>query len=110
MHYCLDGGVHCTHQSSGDVVNPRQMRDFARATGTLAKTDRIDARVIAQFGMGALAAKRFNLVIKAFYERLIKAGKPPKVALLFASALALHRVVNRLYAQAADHPQCDDQT
>ena len=26
------------------------MRDFARATGTLAKTDRIDARVIAQFG------------------------------------------------------------
>jgi transposase len=25
------------------VVNPRQVRDFARATGTLAKTDRIDA-------------------------------------------------------------------
>lgn len=32
------------------VVNPRQVRDFARATGKLAKTDRIDARVIAQFG------------------------------------------------------------
>jgi transposase len=31
------------------VVNPRQVRDFARATGTLAKTDRIDARVLAQF-------------------------------------------------------------
>ena len=31
--------------------------------------------------MGALAAKRFNLVIKEFYERLIKAGKLPKVAL-----------------------------
>ena len=26
------------------VVNARQVRDFARATGTLAKTDRIDAR------------------------------------------------------------------
>ena len=32
------------------VVNPRQMRDFAKATGKLAKTDRMDARVIAQFG------------------------------------------------------------
>ena len=32
------------------VANPRQVRDFARATGQLAKTDRIDARVIAQFG------------------------------------------------------------
>jgi transposase len=32
------------------VVNPRQVRDFARATGQLAKTDRIDAAVIAHFG------------------------------------------------------------
>jgi transposase len=32
------------------VVNPRQVRDFAKSTGTLAKTDRIDARVLAHFG------------------------------------------------------------
>lgn len=32
------------------VVNPRQVRDFARATGRLAKTDRIDAEVLACFG------------------------------------------------------------
>jgi transposase len=32
------------------VVNPRQVRDFARATGRLAKTDRIDAGVLAAFG------------------------------------------------------------
>lgn len=31
------------------VVNPRQIRDFARATGQLAKTDALDARVIARF-------------------------------------------------------------
>jgi hypothetical protein len=31
------------------VVNPRQARDFAKATGTLAKTDRIDAYVLARF-------------------------------------------------------------
>lgn len=32
------------------VVNPRQVRDFAKAIGLLAKTDRIDAGVIARFG------------------------------------------------------------
>lgn len=32
------------------VVNPRQVRDFARATGRLAKTDKIDALVLAKFG------------------------------------------------------------
>jgi transposase len=32
------------------VVNPRQVRDFARATGRLAKTDAIDAQVLAEFG------------------------------------------------------------
>ena len=31
------------------VVNPRQVRDFARATGALAKTDRLDADVLALF-------------------------------------------------------------
>jgi len=32
------------------VVNPRQPRDFAKASGQLAKTDAIDARILAQFG------------------------------------------------------------
>jgi transposase len=32
------------------VVNPRQARDFAKAAGRLAKTDRIDAAMLARFG------------------------------------------------------------
>jgi transposase len=32
------------------IVNPRQPRDFAKASGQLAKTDAIDARILAQFG------------------------------------------------------------
>ena len=61
------------------VVNPRQIRDFARATGQLAKTDALDARVIAFFAeavrpiarsmpdeharaLGALVARRRQLV------------------------------------------------
>jgi transposase len=32
------------------VINPRQVRDFARATGQLAKTDRLDALLLARYG------------------------------------------------------------
>ena len=32
------------------VVNPRQVRDFAKAKGKLAKTDSIDARILVEFG------------------------------------------------------------
>ena len=32
------------------IVNPRQVRDFARGRGQRAKTDRIDARMLAAFG------------------------------------------------------------
>ena len=38
------------------VINPRQVRDFAKATGKLAKTDRIDAQGLAEFA--ALLAQR----------------------------------------------------
>jgi transposase len=31
------------------VINPRQVRDFAKATGRLAKTDRLDSQVLAHF-------------------------------------------------------------
>jgi len=40
------------------VVNPRQVRDFAKATGKLAKTDAIDARVLAHFGEAVHPAPR----------------------------------------------------
>lgn len=42
----------CALQAAGfavAVVNPRQARDFAKAMGLLAKTDRVDARMLAQF-------------------------------------------------------------
>src|SRR5262249_1562756 len=40
------------------VVNPRQIRDSARATGLLAKTDTLDARVIAHFAEAVRPAVR----------------------------------------------------
>jgi transposase len=40
------------------VVNPRQVRAFARALGWLAKTDRLDARAIARFAEAVRPAVR----------------------------------------------------
>lgn len=44
--------VHALHTAKLPVVviNPRQVRAFAKATGQLAKTDRLDAGVLAHFG------------------------------------------------------------
>lgn len=49
----LESGVVARVQAAGRpvaVVNPRQVRDFARCLGRLAKTDRIDAQVLARYG------------------------------------------------------------
>jgi transposase len=43
-HFLISKGISVT------VANPRQVRDFAKATGKLAKTDRIDAITLALFG------------------------------------------------------------
>jgi transposase len=39
----------CTQGFAVSVVNPRRIRDFAKACGQLAKTDKIDARIIARY-------------------------------------------------------------
>ena len=47
----FEAALACALQSMGyavAVINPRQARDFARAMGQLAKTDSIDARILAQ--------------------------------------------------------------
>jgi len=76
-------------------VNPRQAREFARATGQLAKTDKVDARVLAEMGkalglkpstpadparrrLADLVARRTDLVgmITAETNRLAQAAEP----------------------------------
>ena len=49
------------------VVNPRQVRDFARSTGQLAKTDRLDA------GMLALFAERVQPAVRALPDPATRA-------------------------------------
>jgi len=77
------------------VVNPRQVRDFAKASGRLAKTDALDAQVRAQFAevmrpqprplpdaetraLAALLTRRRQLVemLTAEKNRLLSASSP----------------------------------
>ena len=68
------------------VVNPRQVRDFARAIGTLAKTDALDAAVLAHFAeavqppvrplqdaetqdLNSLVARRYQVVAMLVSEK-----------------------------------------
>ena len=57
---------------------------FSRDSGTLRGKRTVwggRARVRAAFYMGALVASRFNPVIRDFYQRLLAAGRPKKLAL-----------------------------
>ena len=40
------------------IVNPKRVRDFARGMGLEAKTDRVDARLIARYGEVMPAGRR----------------------------------------------------
>ena len=51
------------------IVNPRQIRDYARAIGKLAKTDTIDAYVIARFAQDVKPEVRIQITVK---ERELK--------------------------------------
>lgn len=78
------------------IVNPRQVRDFARAVGQLAKTDAIDAEILARFAeviqppprplpdapaaaLRELVARRRQLVEMLVAERL-RLGRSPTSA------------------------------
>jgi len=63
----LEMDVACALQCAGHpvvIVNPRQSRDFARSMGRLAKTDRLDARVLAQMGRTLLQREDLHKLIK----------------------------------------------
>lgn len=52
------------------VVDPKRVRHFARAAGRLAKNDRIDARIIAEFGAVFAVAERCEIPSDAQREHL----------------------------------------
>ncbi|MBY0261333.1 MAG: IS110 family transposase [Phycisphaerales bacterium] len=104
------------------VVNPRQVRDFARAVGTLAKNDRIDAQVLARFGhavrpearplpdedqrlLGDLVARRRQLVEMRTAElnRIGRAVAKPIVRSHKDLLKALEREIQEIDRRIGDH-------
>ncbi len=87
------------------VTNPRQVRDFAQSQGRLAKTDRLDARVLAHFAASTtqaprplpdsptrslrqLVARRREVQTQLVAERLRRAEAEPAVRALIDAHLA----------------------
>jgi transposase len=57
-----ESALACALQAAGlavAVINPKQAKDFARAMGYLAKTDRVDAQALAEFA--AVLIRRYDL-------------------------------------------------
>lgn len=100
----LEAAVACSLQAEGfdvAVINPRQVRDFARAMGYLAKTDRIDARVLAQMAEVVNRHPERERFIRALphAERQVLAAIVVRRRQLIAMLVAER---NRLYSA---HPQ-----
>jgi len=84
----------CALQAAGfavAVVNPRQARDFAKSMGYLAKTDRIDAQVLARFA--ALLASQPNR------QRYVKAVADLQLQTLQALVVRRRQLVEMLTAE-----------
>ena len=73
------------------VVNPRQVRDFAKATGRLAKTDVLDAQVLAHFAESVCPQPRTLPDAQAQELAVILARRRQVVEMLTAEQNRLHR-------------------
>ena len=73
------------------VVNARQVRDFAKATGKLAKTDKIDAAVIAEFAQAIRPEVRPLKDEQAQLLTALNARRKQIVDMLVAEKNRLHR-------------------
>lgn len=85
------------------VVNPRQVRDFAKATGQLAKTDALDAQVLARFAEAVRPALR--PVPDAAMEdvRALLARRRQLIEMLTAEKNRLERVLPRVRPRLQAH-------
>ena len=89
-----ENAVACALQAAGlvvAVVNPRQARDFARGMGYLAKSDTLDARVLAEFGAALLA--------RGDTARVLNAAPEPEKQVLAAMVTRRRQLVAMLLAE-----------
>jgi transposase len=85
------------------VVNPRQARDFAKATGQLAKTDALDARALAHFAEAIRPAPRPLPDTQTEALRALLARRRPWVGMRTAEQNRLGSAPRRLQADIQVH-------
>lgn len=85
------------------VVNPRQTRDFAKATGQLAKTDALDARALAHFAEAVRPAPRPLPSAQEADLRALLARRRQLVAMRTAEVNRLRRAPVPVQADLAAH-------
>ena len=84
------------------VVNPRQIRSFAHAGGRLAKTDRIDAEVIAHFAEAIQPAARPLASEDALLLGELMARRRQLIEMITAEQNRRSRLTSRLLLKAID--------
>jgi transposase len=85
------------------VVNPRQVRDFAKATGQLAKTDALDARAVAHFAEAVRPALRPLPDAQTAELRALLARRRQLIAMRTAEQNRLENASPRLRADIVVH-------
>jgi len=85
------------------VVNPRQTRDFAKATGQLAKTDALDARALAHFAEAVRPTPRLLPTAQEEELRALLARRRPLVAMRTAEGNRLGSALPSLHADLQAH-------
>ena len=85
------------------VVNPRQVRDFARATGTLAKTDTLDAAVLAHFADAVRPDVRPLRDAETQVLSSLVARRHQVVAMLVSEKNRLRRAISAVRPRAEAH-------
>jgi transposase len=85
------------------VVNPRQVRDFAKATGQLAKTDQLDARAVAHFAEAVRPAPRPLPDAQTEELRALLARRRQLIAMRTAEQNRLENAPHRLRADIEAH-------
>ncbi len=86
------------------VVNPRQIRDFARAIGLLAKTDTLDAAVIARFAQAVQPTARVELSVERAELAGLVARRRQLVAMVTAEGNRLRRAEDRILVRRLKAP------
>lgn len=96
-------GALATARLPSVVVNPRQVRDFAKATGRLAKTDRLDAEVSARFAEAVHPEPRALPSADAQALDELVTRRQQLIEMRTAEANRRRLATGRLRAQLADH-------